>query len=122
MLVSALSKGGNRLLSSHAALKRLIRAVETFGFHLATLDLRQNAEVHERVIAELLAVARACATNPAALVIPCHRVVREDKSLGGYRWGLARKKKLLENESGAEARHRGPRPGSPAGVGRSGRA
>ena len=52
------------------------------------------------------AVARACATNPAALVIPCHRVIREDKSLGGYRWGLARKKKLLENESGAEARHR----------------
>jgi AraC family transcriptional regulator of adaptative response/methylated-DNA-[protein]-cysteine methyltransferase len=34
------------------------------------------------------AVARACATNPVALVIPCHRVVREDKSLGGYRWGI----------------------------------
>jgi AraC family transcriptional regulator of adaptative response/methylated-DNA-[protein]-cysteine methyltransferase len=44
------------------------------------------------------AVGRACATNPVALVIPCHRVVREDKSLGGYRWGLDRKKKLLENE------------------------
>jgi phosphoenolpyruvate carboxylase len=57
VLVSALTKGGNGLLSSLAPLKRLIRAVETFGFHLATLDLRQNAEVHERVIAELLAVA-----------------------------------------------------------------
>jgi len=45
------------------------------------------------------AVARACATNPVALVIPCHRVIREDKSLGGYRWGLERKKKLLEQES-----------------------
>jgi AraC family transcriptional regulator, regulatory protein of adaptative response / methylated-DNA-[protein]-cysteine methyltransferase len=45
------------------------------------------------------AVGRACATNPVALVIPCHRVVREDKSLGGYRWGLERKKKLLEHES-----------------------
>jgi AraC family transcriptional regulator of adaptative response/methylated-DNA-[protein]-cysteine methyltransferase len=45
------------------------------------------------------AVARACATNPVALVIPCHRVIREDKSLGGYRWGLERKKKLLENEA-----------------------
>ena len=45
------------------------------------------------------AVGRACATNPVALVIPCHRVVREDKSLGGYRWGLDRKKKLLEHES-----------------------
>ena len=46
------------------------------------------------------AVGRACATNPVALVIPCHRVVREDKSLGGYRWGLERKKKLLAHESG----------------------
>lgn len=45
------------------------------------------------------AVARACATNPVALVIPCHRVIRDDKSLGGYRWGLERKKKLLEREA-----------------------
>lgn len=44
------------------------------------------------------AVARACATNPVAIVIPCHRVIREDKSLGGYRWGLERKKKLLAEE------------------------
>ena len=44
------------------------------------------------------AVARACATNPVALVIPCHRVVREDGTLGGYRWGLARKQALLEHE------------------------
>ena len=50
------------------------------------------------------AVARACATNPVALVIPCHRVVREDKSLGGYRWGLDRKKELLARE--AQARRR----------------
>ncbi len=47
------------------------------------------------------AVARACATNPVALVIPCHRVIREDKSLGGYRWGLERKKKLLATEKEA---------------------
>jgi AraC family transcriptional regulator of adaptative response/methylated-DNA-[protein]-cysteine methyltransferase len=45
------------------------------------------------------AVARACATNPVALVIPCHRVIREDKSLGGYRWGLKRKQQLLETEA-----------------------
>jgi AraC family transcriptional regulator of adaptative response/methylated-DNA-[protein]-cysteine methyltransferase len=44
------------------------------------------------------AVGRACATNPVALVIPCHRVVREDKTLGGYRWGLQRKQKLLDLE------------------------
>jgi len=44
------------------------------------------------------AVARACASNRLALVIPCHRVIREDKSLGGYRWGLERKKELLTRE------------------------
>ncbi|HET9525372.1 MAG TPA: bifunctional DNA-binding transcriptional regulator/O6-methylguanine-DNA methyltransferase Ada [Pyrinomonadaceae bacterium] len=44
------------------------------------------------------AVGRACATNPVALVIPCHRVVREDKTLGGYRWGLERKQKLIDHE------------------------
>jgi AraC family transcriptional regulator of adaptative response/methylated-DNA-[protein]-cysteine methyltransferase len=44
------------------------------------------------------AVARACGTNPTAMVIPCHRVVRKDGSLGGYRWGLKRKKTLLEKE------------------------
>jgi AraC family transcriptional regulator of adaptative response/methylated-DNA-[protein]-cysteine methyltransferase len=45
------------------------------------------------------AVASACASNPVALAIPCHRVVREDGALGGYRWGIGRKKRLLEMES-----------------------
>jgi AraC family transcriptional regulator of adaptative response/methylated-DNA-[protein]-cysteine methyltransferase len=44
------------------------------------------------------AVARACATNPVSLVIPCHRVVREDGGMGGYRWGIQRKKALLAQE------------------------
>ena len=49
------------------------------------------------------AVARACATNPVALAIPCHRVVRQDGELGGYRWGIERKEQLLamEKEAGA---------------------
>ncbi len=46
------------------------------------------------------AVARACATNPAAVAIPCHRVVRQDGGLGGYRWGLERKQELLDREAG----------------------
>ena len=49
------------------------------------------------------AVARACATNPVALVIPCHRVIREDGALGGYRWGLERKERLLAQEASAAA-------------------
>src|SRR5437879_12600751 len=41
------------------------------------------------------AVARACATNPVSVLVPCHRVIREDGTLAGYRWGLSRKDKLL---------------------------
>ena len=44
------------------------------------------------------AVGRACAENPVALLVPCHRVVRGDGSLAGYRWGVERKRKLLEME------------------------
>jgi AraC family transcriptional regulator, regulatory protein of adaptative response / methylated-DNA-[protein]-cysteine methyltransferase len=54
------------------------------------------------------AVARACASNRLALVVPCHRVVRGDGSSGGYRWGAERKRKLLERE----------RAGTPPGRGR----
>jgi AraC family transcriptional regulator of adaptative response/methylated-DNA-[protein]-cysteine methyltransferase len=50
------------------------------------------------------AVAHACAKNPASVVVPCHRVVRSDGSLGGYRWGLQRKQILLEREKGAANR------------------
>ncbi len=47
------------------------------------------------------AVARACASNPAAIVIPCHRVVRANGEAGGYRWGSARKERLLAQERGS---------------------
>ncbi len=44
------------------------------------------------------AVARACATNPVCVLIPCHRVVREGGALGGYRWGIERKQALIDAE------------------------
>ncbi|HKU92731.1 MAG TPA: methylated-DNA--[protein]-cysteine S-methyltransferase [Sphingomicrobium sp.] len=43
-------------------------------------------------------VAQACASNPVAVLIPCHRVVKADGSLGGYRWGVKRKAALLDRE------------------------
>ncbi|HTG39179.1 phosphoenolpyruvate carboxylase, partial [Sphingomonas sp.] len=56
-LARGLASKGEGILASGGALGRLIRAVEIFGFHLATLDMRQNSAVHERVVAELLTVA-----------------------------------------------------------------
>lgn len=44
------------------------------------------------------AVARACATNPVAIITHCHRVIRENGELGGYRWGIERKRRILEGE------------------------
>lgn len=50
------------------------------------------------------AVAQACARNPAAVLIPCHRVIRGSGELGGYRWGLGRKRALIERERAQRAR------------------
>jgi AraC family transcriptional regulator, regulatory protein of adaptative response / methylated-DNA-[protein]-cysteine methyltransferase len=52
------------------------------------------------------AVARACASNPIAVVVPCHRVVRSDGDAGGYRWGIERKRKLLAREERQRAGRR----------------
>ena len=60
----------------------------TYGQIAATLGNPKGAR----------AVANACAANPAALVIPCHRVVRGDGGSGGYRWGAERKQAILANE------------------------
>ena len=49
------------------------------------------------------AVARACATNPVALVIPCHRVVASDGGVSGYRWGVDRKRAILASEASGRA-------------------
>lgn len=56
------------------------------------------------------AVGRACAANPVSILVPCHRVLRTDGSLGGYRWGLARKKALLAGEAPAQPTASGTTP------------
>ncbi|HEX8445253.1 MAG TPA: phosphoenolpyruvate carboxylase [Sphingomonas sp.] len=82
-LARALAASGEGLLGTGGALSRLIRAVETFGFHLATLDLRQNADVHERVVAELLARA---AVEPDYLALDeAARVTLLRRELAGAR-------------------------------------
>jgi AraC family transcriptional regulator of adaptative response/methylated-DNA-[protein]-cysteine methyltransferase len=60
------------------------------------------AEIAERIGAPkaVRAVAQACAANPLAVAIPCHRVVRQDGALSGYRWGVERKRTLLVREGG----------------------
>jgi AraC family transcriptional regulator of adaptative response/methylated-DNA-[protein]-cysteine methyltransferase len=64
-------------------------------------DTRTYSEVADSlgVPKSARAVARACASNPAAVAIPCHRVVAKSGELGGYRWGLARKRALLQREA-----------------------
>ncbi len=64
-----------------------------------TRSYAQLAEAIGRPTA-VRAVASACARNPVALVVPCHRIVRSDGATGGYRWGEERKRALLEKESG----------------------
>ena len=46
-------------------------------------------------------IGEACAANPIAVAIPCHRVVRQDGTFGGYRWGIKRKRALLQREAAA---------------------
>jgi AraC family transcriptional regulator of adaptative response/methylated-DNA-[protein]-cysteine methyltransferase len=63
-------------------------------------ETRTYREIAEHIGAPRAAraVGRACATNPVSVVVPCHRAVREDGGLGGYRWGINRKERLLAHE------------------------
>ena len=72
----------------------------------ALRDIPAGATASYREIADRVgssravrAVARACASNPLAIAIPCHRVIRNDGTLGGYRWGVERKRVLLAREA-----------------------
>jgi O-6-methylguanine DNA methyltransferase len=75
-------------------------------------ETRSYAEVARAIGAPraVRAVAAACAGNPVALAIPCHRVVREDGGLAGFRWGIDRKRRLLEQERDLAAREPWQRP------------
>lgn len=68
-------------------------------------ETRSYTEIAELVgrPAAVRAVAQACASNKVAIAIPCHRVVRGDGELSGYRWGVERKRKLLEREKQASS-------------------
>ena len=86
--------------------------IQATAFQMRVWELLRKIPYGETVsysqIAEMLgdkkkvrAVAQACAKNRVAVVIPCHRVVASDGKLSGYRWGVERKKKLLEHEKAA---------------------
>lgn len=68
-------------------------------------ETRSYAEIAEAVgnPKAVRAVARACATNPVAYVNPCHRVIGSDGRLSGYRWGIERKKQILDREKENQA-------------------
>ncbi|MBX3184646.1 MAG: bifunctional DNA-binding transcriptional regulator/O6-methylguanine-DNA methyltransferase Ada [Polyangiaceae bacterium] len=70
------------------------------GTTISYTDLAQRLGVPRAV----RAVAHACAKNPIAVAIPCHRVVRMDGGLSGYRWGVERKQALLQREASTQAR------------------
>ncbi|MHB8699624.1 MAG: bifunctional transcriptional activator/DNA repair enzyme AdaA [Nitrososphaerales archaeon] len=81
---------------------RILKEIQgiPFGNTLSYVEIARKVESPDAA----RAVGNACASNPVALVIPCHRVVKSDGELGGYRWGLERKRKLLELE-GVKTQH-----------------
>ncbi len=64
-------------------------------------ETRSYSQIAEQVgnSKAVRAVARACASNPVALITPCHRVIAANGKLSGYRWGIERKQQLLDKEN-----------------------
>lgn len=102
-------------LAGHAPWPQLPYDVRATAFQRRVWEFLRRIPVGETMhysqVAEALgqptatrAVARACATNPVALVVPCHRVVPKGPGFAGYRWGIERKKKLLELEGSPDAK------------------
>ncbi len=96
--------------SKHGSAHRIPLDVSGTDFQLRVWDALRAIPAGERrsyaQVAESIgapgasrAVARACASNRVAVVVPCHRVVRADGDLSGYKWGVARKRMLLEHEA-----------------------
>jgi AraC family transcriptional regulator of adaptative response/methylated-DNA-[protein]-cysteine methyltransferase len=77
------------------------RQVWSYLQSIAFGETRSYAQVAKAIRrpSAVRAVARACATNPVPIAIPCHRVVCSDGEMGGYRWGVERKQKLLAIEA-----------------------
>lgn len=67
--------------------------------HIPVGQTRTYAELARQLDSHPRAVARACASNPLGLLVPCHRVIASNGSLSGYRWGLPRKAALLAREA-----------------------
>lgn len=69
--------------------------------HIPVGQTRSYSDIADAIGAPraVRAVASACARNRLAIVVPCHRVIRSDGTLGGYRWGIQRKRRLLAHES-----------------------
>jgi len=97
-------------LSGHCSLLELPLDVKATAFQLLVWEALRTIPIgttasYSEIAAQIgqptsmRAVARACATNPVALVIPCHRVIQKDGGLGGYRWGVHRKQELLNLET-----------------------
>ena len=95
VLIAALIDGiADNSDSAHEICSSVVQALQT----IPSGQTRSYGELAGQLHSHPRAVARACASNAIGLLLPCHRVVASDGSLSGYRWGLQRKRRLLEQE------------------------